>query len=137
MKKKGKDKKLFNKCERLWKEIVKLRAGYKSEISGQPADPAHPHHVFGKSSYAIRFDTRGGVCLTAGEHNYKAHGDPYISYEFATTLREYLKKREGKNIIEILEMQKNRVGIDLNIVVLELEQKLKQLEKDNGMDKNN
>jgi hypothetical protein len=126
--------KLFNQCERIWKEIVKLRAGYKSEISGQEAKPAHPHHFHGKSSYALRFDIRGGICLTAGEHNYKAHsGDPSIQIPFYNQMAEYLKKREGKNIIEILEMQKNRSGVSLDIIYLELKQQLQDLKNIPGI----
>lgn len=117
-------KKLFKKCERLWSQIVKLKAGNKSEYSGQDGT-LNSHHVLGKGSYALRFDTRGGICLTAGEHNFKAHADD--NYNFVTLLRGILRKREGDNIIEILEMQKNKTGARLDIIVLELEQELKEI----------
>jgi hypothetical protein len=120
-----KNKKLFNKCTRLWSEIVKMKAGYVSEYSGQ-AGSLNSHHLLGKSSYALRFDTRGGICLTAGEHKLNAHSDD--NYSFVTELREIVKRREGENIIEILEMQKNRTGSRLEIIVLELEQELRELE---------
>lgn len=120
-------KKLFKMCEGLWSQIVKLKAGNKSEYSGQEG-ALNSHHVLGKSSYALRFDTRGGICLTAGEHNFKAHADD--NYNFVTHLREILRRREGENIIEILEMQKNRTGVKLEVVVLELEQELRELLND-------
>ena len=118
------NKKLFNKCTKLWTSIIKLKAGHKSEYSGK-SGILHAHHILGKSSYALRFDTRGGICLTAGEHNFKAHSDN--NYNFQTELREIVKRREGDNIIEILEMQKNRTGARLEIIVLELEQEYKEL----------
>ena len=124
MKKKQKTKKqlCFDRCEKLWKEIVKLRAGYKSEISGREAKPAHPHHSFGKSSYALRFDLRGGVCLTAREHQ-KVHNDP----SFDEQVKEYVKKREREDIFTILKAQKNCAGVDIYIIELALKQKLKEL----------
>lgn len=121
--------KLFNTCERLWKDIVKLRAKYKSELSGLPADPAHPHHVKGKSSYALRFDTRGGICITSAEH-YKAHATD--NYDIVTQMREYLKKREGESILEILELQRNRTGTKLDVIYLQLKQELEKLNESNN-----
>ena len=122
-----KDKKLFNRCERLWKEIVKLRAGHKSELSGLPADPAHPHHCLGKSTYALRFDIRGGMCITAGEH-FQAHSTD--NFRINEKIREVLKNREGKNIIEILEIQKRRTKINLQIVEMQLKEELKKLKEE-------
>jgi hypothetical protein len=119
-----KDKKLFNKCERMWKEIVKLRAGYKSELSGIPVNPAHPHHIKGKSSYALRFDTRGGICISSAEH-YKAHATD--NYDIQTQMREYLMKREGEDILYKLELQRNRTGTKLEYIAMELEQELERL----------
>jgi hypothetical protein len=107
----------------MWSEIVALKANYKSEVSGKPGN--HSHHVFAKGSYALRFDTRGGVYLTAGEHFYKAHAAN--NFNFVYQLREILKKREGKNIIEILELQKNRTGVKLEFIAMELEQELNKL----------
>jgi hypothetical protein len=124
-----KNAKLFNKCERMWKDIVKIRAGYKSELSGIPANPAHPHHVKGKSSYALRFDTRGGMCITSAEH-YKAHATD--NYDIQTQMREYLMKREGKNILYILELQRNRTGTKLEYIALELEKELEKLNESNN-----
>ena len=123
---KKEQKKIFNRCTALWSKIVKIKAGYKSEYSGQEG-LLHAHHLLGKSSYALRFDTRGGICLTAGEHNFKAHSDD--NYNFVSELREIVKRREGENIIEILEMQKNRTGARLDIIELELRQEFKKLKK--------
>ena len=82
----------------------------------------------GKSSFALRFDTRGGLCITAGEH-YKAHSTD--NYEIVTQMREALKKREGENILDLLELQRNRTGAKLDVIVLQLEQELRELtEKD-------
>ena len=122
-------KKLLNKCDRLWKLIVKERANYKSELSGLPANPAHPHHVKGKLSYALRFDTRNGICITSGEHFHVHSTD---NYEIQTQIREVIKKREGENIFNILDCQRNKSNIDLEIVAFQLNQELKELrEKEN------
>ena len=117
-------KKLIKELDALWKEIIKERANYKSELSGLPAKPAHPHHSKGKSSHALRFDVRGGICITAAEH-FEAHSTD--NYEIQTRIREVLRNREGKNIIEILDLQRNRTKVNLDIIRLQLKEILQEI----------
>lgn len=117
-------KSLVKQLDDMWKQIVKERANYRSELSGLPAKPAHPHHSKGKSSYALRFDIRGGICLTSAEH-FKVHSTD--NYDIQTQIRKVIKKREGENIFNILEIQRNRTKTDLNLIYLQLKQELKKL----------
>src|SRR4030042_1379307 len=121
---KSKNKQLIKKCENLWRNIVKEKAKNKSELSGNDSNILHCHHCKGKLSSALRFDTRGGICITSGEH-FKAHATD--NYDIQTQIREVIKKREGDNIFDILSMQKNKSKIDLEIVALQLESELKAI----------
>lgn len=55
-------KTLKKKCDVLWSEIVKIRAGYKCELCGKKEN-LQSHHVFGRRANSTRFDTNNGVCL--------------------------------------------------------------------------
>ena len=60
-------------ADRLWADIIKARAGYKSEISGK-TENLQAHHVHKKPNLALRYSLDNGICLTAGEHLRFAHG---------------------------------------------------------------
>lgn len=52
----------------LWREIVFVRAGYRSEISGR-SDIVQAHHIFPKGRHPrLRWWVINGICLTKGEH---------------------------------------------------------------------
>ena len=80
-------------CDKLalmmWSELVKANAGYKSEISGL-IDNLQSHHIFGKTgkSRCLRYSLRNGICLTAGEHNWFAHGTPSKQIEFSGVINK-------------------------------------------------
>ena len=63
--------KLYDECTELWQQVVKARAGYKSEINCHGGIIAG-HHILGKSNWWLRFDTENGICLTTGQH-YRRH----------------------------------------------------------------
>lgn len=132
VKAKSKSETLFDQCERLWFEIVKLRAGFRSEISGLSKDQGNvltAHHVNGKSNYALRFDLRNGICLENGkEHIYGVHNsNPSISRYYDNLIREKMIEREGKDIYLKLEMMKNDMKPDLNLILIYLKQEKKKL----------
>ena len=63
---------LVEECHALWQEVVKKKAGYKSEFSGL-GEPIVGHHLFRDGNYpATRYNPDNGVCLTKGEH-FKVH----------------------------------------------------------------
>ena len=118
---------LFTKCNKLWSEIVKLKAGMRSEISGKTTG-LQSHHVNGKSSYALRFDTRNGICLSIDEHLYGIHsGDRMKVKLYEKQIEEALIKREGIDIMDTLELLSNVKKADLFLISLDLEQQLKGL----------
>ena len=56
----------------LWAEVVKLKWGCKSAISGR-GGVLHAHHILGKPNHRLRYEVLNGVPLTPGEHNFGIH----------------------------------------------------------------
>lgn len=77
--KKIRKKNYKNEADKLWAEIIKKKAGYKSEYSGKPGKQIggdsilNAHHLVGKKSLFLRYSIENGICLTNGEHNFIAH----------------------------------------------------------------
>ena len=94
-------KDLKKHCDKLWAELIKKRAGYKSELSGQK-DNLVAHHLLHKPNYRLRYALENGLCITKGEH-FNFHYHP----EFAE--RHYtprIRAKRGADIFEKLESMK-------------------------------
>lgn len=113
---------LKKQCDKLWSELIKKRAGYKSELSGR-AERLHSHHIMGKPNYRLRFEVKNGICLTAGEHFYGVHNQGrQKDYE------DKIRAVKGENIYEELNLLRHSNGkTDLKLVKLFLEQQLRDL----------
>ena len=122
-------KSLKKQCDDLWGEIIKKRAGYKSELSGIPGiqidpDNGHildPHHIAKKPNYRLRYSLKNGICLTKWEHKYGIHGEHEEEY------RDHIKRVKGKDIYEKLSLLRNGVVKDLTLVKIYLENELRKL----------
>lgn len=80
--------------EFLWKVAIKCMANFASELTPNNVDAElHPHHIIGKDNLWMRTSLENGICLTAGEHNYMAHGTPSKQLEFKNALE--LKRGKG------------------------------------------
>jgi hypothetical protein len=56
----------------LWSLLIKVRANFKSELSGEKGI-LNSHHMVGKVTYLLRYLTTNGICLTVGEHRFGVH----------------------------------------------------------------
>lgn len=108
MRKKGSkntEKLTVSKVDKLWGEVIKARAGYRSELSGAAGRQIggdailHPHHLRGKSTYRLRYELENGVCCTSGEHKFGFHHagrregyEQKIAAKRRPDLFEYLEK---------------------------------------------
>jgi hypothetical protein len=122
----------MNDCDILWSRCVKIRAHNKCEISGGVATNFHleSHHVFGKSTPALRYDLRGGICLTFTIHEFKMHStDPKIANKYNKKAEERLIAREGKQVIEELKALKNQPYCNLRQIKKQLQDELKRLQE--------
>lgn len=60
-------------CLRLWKELVKTRAGYRCEICGCTHKQLHAHHLIDAGVLLFRYDPNNGLCLCASCHKLDKH----------------------------------------------------------------
>lgn len=70
-------------CDWLWAELVKRRAGYESELSGEvwrangAPGQLHAHHLIDKEVLCYRYEPMNGICLSAAEHKLDKHGSAH------------------------------------------------------------
>lgn len=58
---------LADKLDKAWSEVVKFRAGYKCEVSGNTTN-LNSHHYISRNNRMLRWDPRNGICVNAGFH---------------------------------------------------------------------
>lgn len=91
-------KKLRNMCLKLWKQVVKVRAGNNCEICGD-SKRLNAHHIEDyKLCFALRYDPQNGVASCPKHHKFGQdafHKSFIFTYEFMIKNRpldlEYLK----------------------------------------------
>lgn len=117
-------KKLAKECDKLWSELIKMRAGNVCEKCGR-AKTLNSHHVYSRSNKSVRWDVDNGCCLCAGCHalssTFSAHKTPI---EFV----EWIKDKRGETWYVRLRMKANSISkVDLMLEKLYLENELKEL----------
>jgi hypothetical protein len=126
----SKHKKMMKECDQMWSEIVKIKAGYKSEYSGKKGKEVggyailNSHHLIGKSSLALRYNIENGSCITNGEHFYIAGVEGR---------KEMFKQRiievRGYDVFAKLRANKFKTSTTLSMYYLYLKQALEELKK--------
>lgn len=122
--------------EELWKEVIKVRAGYKSELSGIAGKQIGgsailtAHHIVGKQTDALRFlEFDNGICLENGsEHIFGVHHkfNPVRAKQVSDAI---ITKIGQKRYNKLLQMTKlcSKKKTDLVAARLFLQQQLKTL----------
>ena len=65
--KKPSRKTLIRKLDKLWSELVKLRAGYRCQRCGG-THSLQSHHICGRRKYSVRWILLNGICLCSACH---------------------------------------------------------------------
>ena len=124
---------LKEKCDDLWREIIKLKAGYCSEISGKEGkqiggeDVIAAHHIAGKKSLYLRYLIENGICLINGsEHLYGIHSRNIIK---ANKYKDMIEEVKGVGIYERLASYSNRKSKSLKEIEIYLEYELSKLKR--------
>ena len=122
-------KSLKEQCDDIRREIIYLRAGYRSEYSGIPGKKAggtailQDHHPAGKANYRLRYDLENGICLTEGEHSWIAHNS-----NRAEEFRRFVLKKKGAGFFDRMALLENQTGkTDLRMTKIYLENELRKL----------
>lgn len=136
-KSKSSHKILEDECDRIWAELIKAMAGYKSEISGKLGKQIggehilNAHHLRHKPNYRLRYDLEGGVCCTNGEHQFGFHNpklkDKYEDLIVRNPYRFARNRRPG--LLEYLDSLKWQSGVTrLQDVYVYLSNELKRFD---------
>jgi len=128
-------KKLVKQCDDLWIEIIKLKAGYRSEISGKTRDMGYAlasHHIVGKPNYTLRYLCfENGICLEAEhEHHWGCH---HGSQALKERIRKQIQRARGEDVFERLSLLKNnqlKTGVDIRVIKMFLQKELKKLKEE-------
>lgn len=72
---KGEVSRLKEQADKLWKVVVKERAGFRCEKCGTTKE-IQAHHFVPRTNHRLRFDLCNGVSLCKRHHLYWAHQDP-------------------------------------------------------------
>ncbi len=125
---------IIKDLDKAWSQAVKIRAGYKCEISGMSKHQCrlNSHHIVGKRNFTLRWDLRNGLCISSSKHTLarqSVHQDP----EWA---RQWLLENR-KEDFEYLESKKNvitkRTHSDKKELLKELRAYIRE-NIDNGQD---
>ena len=131
-KKPKKEKPLKTRCDEKWAYLVKLRAGFKSELSGEAGKQIGgeiilgSHHIYGKSNYRLRYDLSGGICINNySEHIWGVHNknNPSLANEYYNKILAYIGK-ERKEYLDGLLHFKGKT--DLKLVEIYLDNEIKR-----------
>jgi hypothetical protein len=114
--------------EDLWRELIKLRVGYKCEYPNCPkTEHLNSHHIYSRIHKSTKYDPDNGMCLCAGHHtltSLSAHHDP--------DFKEIIIKN-GIRTAEFYQKLKMRAftpaKIDINLIKLDLENELRKYSK--------
>lgn len=118
---------LKSECDKLWSKLIKLRAGNKSELSGQ-TENLQSHHLIQKTAgYRLRYELDNGICLTKSEH-FSWHYVP-IKHE---QMREQVKALRGNDIfIKLANLKSYKGKTDLKLIKVFLEKEIEFIENSN------
>jgi len=92
------------KLDKLWAELVQLKAGNKCEYCGH-TETLNSHHVYSRSNKSIRWSDANGVCLCAKHHalgRWSAHKAPIWFVE-------WIKKKRGEKWYDMLQYHARQI----------------------------
>jgi len=123
-------KSLKTQCDELWRDIIIMKAGFKSELSGLPGkkldmDRGHvlqAHHIARKPNYRLRYELENGICVTRSEHQRFRGRDAEI-------FRHRVMELRGHDIYDRLYVLRWQNSEPLPTIQLYLEQELRKLKE--------
>ena len=121
---------LKKECDDLWIELIKKRAGYRSELSGKGKNEGiiiTSHHIAGKPNTKLRYLVENGICLeNHKEHIFGVHNkfNPPIANEYQNKIIDYIGK-ERWEYLKSLRADKSKA--DLALIKIYLQKELKNI----------
>ena len=121
-----KKKSLKKQCDELWFELIKTRAGFKSEISGRNDEYVAGHHIAGKSNYRLRYEPKNGICLLyRSEHTFGVHShDPTIARHYQDATIRHISWETWQWLLSLKSCKEKQ---DLRLIKIYLENEIAKL----------
>ena len=129
MKPKIRPKSLESQCDDLWYEIIKKRAGYRSELSGVAGKQIggrtilNAHHIMGKPNIRLLYELDNGICLAHGEHQFGVHHAGRAE-EYRTKIIKHIGLTRWN---KLLMLRRGYSKVSLKLIKIYLEQVLGEL----------
>jgi hypothetical protein len=122
---------LVKELDELFRQVVRQRAGYKCEITGQEDGEGqgkvlNVHHFIGRTNFRVRWDPDNGVLLTAGKHtlsSWSAHKNP-------TWFTDQMILKRGAKWLQLLKRKAGSMGGAIKHSIPELKEIKIELEKE-------
>jgi hypothetical protein len=99
-----------DKCDTLWAQIVKDRAGWVCEWCGKDKSQSKMEaaHIIPRGEGITRHDLDNGWCGCYYCHNHRWHSDPLLANEFA------IKLKGARTINRLKKLQRDKTMFKIN-----------------------
>jgi len=109
--------------DHLWSYAVKLKAGFKSQLSGSIVS-LQAHHIFKKPNLALRYDLMNGLSVTDNEHA-MIHSNMTL---WEPRIRSIIGRDEWERLKELKWTKPQKVFMET--IRLRLVEQIKELERE-------
>lgn len=114
-------------CDRIWTEIIKKKAGYKSELSGNKDCVLAAHHIVAKPNLRLRYEIKNGICLDNGkEHIFGIH-NKYNPAKVQEIHNKIINHIGQETYNWLLSLRHDKTKQDLDLIKIYLQNELKKL----------
>lgn len=114
---------LRNKADRLWAEVVKLRAGNKCEYCGKTAG-LNSHHIFSRSNASVRHDLDNGISLCIAHHTFSS---TFSAHKAPAEFMAWIEEQRGAEwLLELRKKAKSVSKPNYELIVVGLQEIKKQ-----------
>jgi len=102
----GEIARLRTKLDKLWAQLIKLKAGNKCEYCGKTKG-LNSHHIFSRSRKSTRWDLDNGSCLCVACHTFSS---TFSAHKTGVEFTYWLEEKKGKEFMDKLRLKANQVS---------------------------
>ena len=96
---------LIKKCDTLWAEITKKRAGFRCEYCGE-THYLNSHHIFSRSNKSTRWDLNNACVLCPAHHTFSS---TFSAHKTSVEFVEWIKQKRGEKWYQELRKHASEV----------------------------
>ena len=122
---------IIKKNDKLWSEIIKIRAGYRCEVCFATGRLNAHHWAEGRANKRTRWNLNNGVCLCFRCHREAHDSSPIFLKKLKLIYTEYEYEKKLQAIIIQARHTEPLLLDDYNSITIALQQKKKLLQEQN------